>query len=102
MPTLPAGEDKPAADRPGRYQIVAHFALAANGGFTPTDSLPEVLLDVTYSKLEPHVFVFCGVVRNQGALFRILATLVERGLLLQSVRRLEQNELLDPLCGQST
>lgn len=77
MPTVLPGTYDPGANGPRRYQIVARCATAG-----------------------PNVFVFCGVVHDQGALLNILAALVERGLMLQSVRRLEHDELLEPMCGQ--
>lgn len=98
MPTVLPAKDEPAANKPGRYLIVARCA-AAESNCTPAGGLPEVQFDITYSTANPNVFVFCGVVRNQGALLSILAALIERGLLLHSVCLLEQNELLEPLCG---
>ncbi len=99
MLTVPPGTHDSAANGPRRYQIIARCAAVVQGDCLPSAGLPEVLPDVTYTTSGPNVFVFCGVVHDQGALLSILAALVERGLMLQSVRRLEHDELLEPMCG---
>lgn len=102
MRTLAPGETGSAANRPGRYQILARCAAIARNGCPPPDFLPETALEVTYEASKPNVFVFCGELRNQKALLNVIQALVDRGLIIQSVRRLEQDELLEPVGSQAS
>lgn len=61
--------------------------------------MPELAPEMPYQATEPNVFVFCGVVRDQGALLSLLKALVNRELIIQSVRRLDNDDLLDSLYG---
>ena len=97
MRTLTPGETASAVDRPGRYQILACCEAIARGGGQPPDGMPELAPEMAYQATEPNVFVFYGVVRDQGALLSLLKALVNRELIIQSVRRLDNDDLLDPL-----
>ncbi len=57
---------------------------------------------MTYEAAAPNVFVFCGAIRNQGALLNLLKALVDRKFIIQSVRLLVHDDLLDRLCGQDS
>ena len=100
MRTLAPCETGSAVDRPGRYQILACCAAIARTGCPPPDGMPELVSGMTYETTGPNVFVFCGAIRDQGALLSLLKALIAREFIIQSVRRLDNDDLLDPLCSQ--
>jgi hypothetical protein len=50
----------------------------------------------------PNVFVFYGAMRDQRALLSLLRSLIDRELIIQSVRRLDNDDLLDAPCSQGS
>ena len=85
---------------PGEYQILACCAAIARTGCPPPDGVPELAPGMTYETSGPNVFVFCGAMRDQGALLSLLKALIAREFVIQSVRLLDNDDLLDPLCSQ--